>query len=151
MKYLKNQYNEKSWFFWLFFMKVMGNTRLTALLERSPLSPEDRHNIAIIFNALNPEKQYHILDNWDTYIIEMVMVRKEIDQANRALLEEAVNILDTLKDAKNAGEAERKIAEFRRQKQVRAELDAVQKYHNANKFKLIKSIADIPANQSAIK
>ncbi len=151
MKKLKNQYNEKSWFFWLFFMKVMGNTRLTALLERSPLSPEDRHNIAIIFNALNPEKQYHILDNWDTYIIEMVMVRKEIDQANRALLEEAVNILDTLKDAKNAGEAERKIAEFRRQKQVRAELDAVQKYHNANKFKLIKSIADIPANQSAIK
>lgn len=132
-------------------MKVMGNTRLTALLERSPLSQEDRHNIAIIFNALTPEKQYHILDNWDTYIIEMVMVRKEIDQANRALLEEAVSILDTLKDAKNAGEAERKIAEFRRQKQVRAELDAVQKYHNANKFKLIKSIADIPESGSAQK
>lgn len=137
--------------FSLFFVKIMGNARLTTLLERSPLSQEDRHNIATIFHALTPEKQYYILDNWDTYIIEMVMVRKEIDQSNRALLDEAASILDTLKDAKNAGEAERKIAEFRRQKQVRMELDAVQKYHNANKFKLIKSIADIPETPSAIK
>ncbi len=129
----------------------MGNVRLITLLERSPLSVEDRHNIAVIFEALTPERQYRILDNWEHYIIEMVMVRKEIDQANRALLEEAVDILDTLKDAQNAQEAERKIAEFRNQKQVRMELDAVQKYHNASKFHLIRSIAQIPESKSAEK
>jgi hypothetical protein len=122
----------------------MGNVRLRTLLERSPLSAEDRHNIAVIFDALTGEKQHQILENWDVYIVEMVMVRKEVDSANRALLEEAVEMIDTLKDAKNAHEAEMLLDKFKKQKQTRLELDSVNKYHQANKLNLIRSIAQIP-------
>lgn len=124
----------------------MGNARLHTLLERSPLSPEDRHNIAIIFSALTPERQYYILDNWDSYIIEMVMIRKEVDSANKMLLDETLEMIDTLKDSKNAHEAEMRLEKFKKQKQTRLELDSVNKYHQANKLNLIRSIAQIPDN-----
>jgi hypothetical protein len=74
----------------------------------------------------------------------MVMVRKEVDSANRALLEQAVEMIDTLKDAKNAHEAEMLLAKFKKQKQTRLELDSVNKYHQAGKLSLIRSIAQIP-------
>jgi hypothetical protein len=108
------------------------------------LSAEDRHNIAVIFDALTPHKQSHILENWDTYIVEMVMVRKEIDSANRALMEEAIEMIDTLKDAKNAQEAEMLLRKFKKQKETRLELENVNKYHQASKLNLIRSIAQIP-------
>lgn len=148
LQILRNRYNKSIGFFFLYDfpsrITAMGNVRLQTLLARSPLSAEDRHNIAVIFSALNPEKQHHILENWDVYIIEMVMVRKEIDSANRALLEEAIEMIDTLKDAKNAQEAEMLLAKFKKQKQTRLELETVHKYHQANKLNLIRSIAQIP-------
>ncbi len=99
------------------------NTRLQTLLDRCPLGEEDCHNIAVIFHALAHDKQQFILDNWDTYIIEMVMVRKEVDAANRALLEEAIEMIDTLKDAKNARDAQHLIEKFKKQKLNQSELE----------------------------
>lgn len=122
----------------------MGNARLHTLLERSPLSAEDRHNIMVIFSALTHDRQHHILENWDIYIVEMIMVRKEIDSANRSLLEEAIEMIDTLKDAKNAQEAEMLLSKFKKQKQTRLDLESVNKYHQASKLNLIRSIAQIP-------
>ena len=74
----------------------------------------------------------------------MIMVRKEIDSANRSLLEEAIEMIDTLKDAKNAQEAEMLLAKFKKQKQTRLDLENVTKYHQASKLNLIRSIAEIP-------
>jgi hypothetical protein len=122
----------------------MVNTRLQTLLDRCPLSHEDCHNIGVIFTALTPERQQYILDNWDTYIVEMIMVRKEIDRANKALLEEAIEMIDTLKDAKNAHEADMRLQKFIKQKQTRLELESVQKYEESRKINLIRSIAQIP-------
>jgi hypothetical protein len=99
------------------------NTRLQTLLDRCPLGEEDCHNIAVIFHALSAARQQYILDNWDTYIIEMVVVRKEVDTANRALLEEAVEMIGTLKDAKNAQDAEMRLEKFKKQKKTRLELE----------------------------
>ena len=121
-----------------------ANTRLQTLLDRCPLGEEDCHNIAVIFHALSPEKQQYILDNWDTYIVDMVMVRKEIDAANRSLLEEAVDMIDTLKDAKNARDAEHLIEKFKQQKATRIELEGVQAYDQSKKLNLIRSIGQIP-------
>lgn len=126
----------------------MANARLLTLLERCPLSEEDCHNIAAIFDALTPERQYHILENWDKYLIEMIMVRKEIDAANKMLLDEALEMIDTLKDAQTAHEAEARLAKFKKQKQTRIELESVQKYHQAQKFHLIRSIAQMDSSEA---
>jgi len=122
----------------------MVNTRLQTLLDRCPLSQEDCHNIGVIFSALTPERQQYILDHWDTYIAEMIMVRKEIDAANKALLDEALEMIDTLADAKNAQEADMRLQKFIKQKQTRLELESVQKYEESRKLNLIRSIAQIP-------
>lgn len=99
------------------------NTRLQTLLDRCPLSEEDCHNIAVIFHALTPDRQQYILDNWDVYIVEMVMARKEIDANNRAILDRVLELADTLKDAKNHQDAEKEIERFRRHKKIRTELE----------------------------
>ena len=122
----------------------MVNTRLQTLLDRCPLSREDCHNIAVIFSALTPERQQYILDNWENYIAEMIMVRKEIDAANKSLLDEAVEMIDTLQDAQNAHEADMLLQKFIKQKQTRLELEWVQKYQQSQKLDLIRSIAQIP-------
>jgi GTPase SAR1 family protein len=120
------------------------NTRLQTLLDRCPLGEEDCHNIAVIFHALAHDKQQFILDNWDTYIIEMVMVRKEVDAANRALLEEAIEMIDTLKDAKNARDAQHLIEKFKKQKLNQSELEWVEQYQKTQKLNLIRSIGQFP-------
>jgi hypothetical protein len=121
----------------------MGNVRLQTLLERSPLSPEDRHNIMVIFEALTEERKHHILENWDTYLVEMIMIRKEVDSANRALLDEAFELMDTLRDAQNAHDAEMRFEKFRKQKHTRQELENIHKYNQAQKLNLIRSISQI--------
>lgn len=121
----------------------MVNTRLQTLMDRCPLSKEDCHNIAVIFNVLTSNRQQYILDNWESYIAEMIMVRKEIDSANKALLDEAIEMLDTLKDAENAHEADMKLQKFIKQKQTRLELESVQKYEESRKLNLIRSIGQI--------
>lgn len=110
-------------FYSLTVSRVMTNARLQTLLDRCPLSEEDCHNIAVIFSSLTPGRQQHILDNWDTYIVEMVMVRKEVDAANKALLDEALEMIDTIKDAENAHEADMRLQKFIKQKQTRLELE----------------------------
>ncbi len=74
----------------------------------------------------------------------MVMVRKEVDSANRALLDEALEMIDTLKDAENAHDAEMRLEKFRKQKQTRLELDSIHSYHQASKLNLIRTIAQFP-------
>lgn len=112
-------------FVWLLIIHVlpMVNTRLQTLLNRCPLSKEDCHNIATIFAVLTPNRQQYILDNWEQYVVELVMARKEIDTANKALLEEALEMMDTLKDAKNLHEAEMQLEKFKKQRQTRLELE----------------------------
>ena len=129
----------------------MVNTRLKELLNRCPLGDEDCHNIGVIFSALTPERQQYVLDHWDSYIVEMIMLRKEVDKANKALLEEAIEVLDTLKDAKNAHEAEMKIAKFLQQKQIRAELESVQKYEDQKKLNIIRSLGQIHPSEELQK
>ena len=73
------------------------------------------------------------------------MARKEIDTANKALLEEALEMMDTLKDAKNLHEAEMQLEKFKKQRQTRLELEWIQKYNEKGKFNLIRSIAQIPS------
>jgi hypothetical protein len=51
------------------------------------------------------------------------MVRKEIDRANKNLLDEALEMIDTLKDAENAHEADMLLQKFIKQKQTRLELE----------------------------
>lgn len=122
----------------------MGNARLRMLLERSPLSEEDRHNIMVIFDALGSERQYEILEHWDKYIVDIVMMKKEVESANRALLDEALELIDTLHDAKNLHDAETRYEKFLKQKQTRLALDEIHNHEKTKKLNLIRSIAQLP-------
>jgi hypothetical protein len=56
------------------------NFRLVTLLERASLPQEVKHNISVIFHALSFDRQRHILDNWDIYLIRFINVREEVEE-----------------------------------------------------------------------
>ena len=65
----------------------MQNTRFQLLLERAPITDEDRHNISRIFAVLSHERQSVLISDWDGYIIRFVALRDQLleDEARRFL------------------------------------------------------------------
>lgn len=58
----------------------MQNTRLQLLLERAPITDEDRHNISRIFSILSPERQSQLISDWDGYITRFVAIRNQLQE-----------------------------------------------------------------------
>lgn len=76
----------------------MTLSRLNELLENSPLTTEDKHNISVIFGILSHERQREILENWQGYLAKFILERQKIDERREvdilASLDEANAILD---------------------------------------------------------
>ena len=120
------------------------NFRLRILLERTPLSEPDKHNISTIFSALSIERQISILDNWDHYIVKMIAVRAEIDVENEEELVRTLGRIDTLLDEALIRQKEKDAYKEQRKQETRAELESTVAYGQMQKLKRIKEVSKIP-------
>lgn len=123
----------------------MKNFRLQILLERAPLTEEDKHNISIIFDALSFSRQQHILDHWDECMHKLICMRKELDDA---YLKEAIDTLkqaNTLLDEAIVREQEKEAYKEHKKQEIRHELENTVAYGQLQKLKKIKEISKIPA------
>lgn len=118
----------------------MQNTRLQLLLERAPITDEDRHNIARIFAVLSDERQRAIISDWDGYITRFVAIRQKLleDEARRVL--SSLHAIDILLDEAILRETEKQVERDNAKKQIRAELqwalvyDQIQKSSHTTKI-----------------
>lgn len=123
----------------------MKNFRLQILLERAPLTEEDKHNIGIIFDALSFSRQQYILDHWDEHLGKLICMRKELDDV---YLQEAVNTLkqaNTLLDEAIVREQEKEAYKAHKKQEIRHELESTVAYGQMQKLKRIKEISKNPA------
>ena len=118
----------------------MQNTRLQLLLERSPLSDEDRHNISRIFTILSAERQSVLLSDWDGYIIRFISIRDQLleDEARRFL--SGLQAIDILLDEAILREHDKKIEREQHKKQVRAELESTVAYDQMQRLRRVQHI-----------
>ncbi len=118
----------------------MQNTRLQLLLERSPLSDEDRHNISRIFTILSAERQSVLLSDWDKYIIRFISIRDQLleDEARRFL--SGLQAIDILLDEAILREHDKKIEREQHKKQVRAELESTVAYDQMQRLRRVQHI-----------
>ncbi len=118
----------------------MQNTRLQLLLERSPLSDEDRHNISRIFTILSVERQSVLLSDWDGYIIRFISIRDQLleDEARRFL--SGLQAIDILLDEAILRENDKKIEREQHKKQVRAELESTVAYDQMQRLRRVQHI-----------
>ncbi len=121
----------------------MKNFRLRILLERTPLTEEDKYNVGIIFEALSFSRQQSILDNWDTYLGRILTLKKQVDTE---YLEEAVSTLkniNTLLDEAMIREGEKENYKAHKKQEIRAELESTIAYGQMQKLKRIKEVSKI--------
>jgi hypothetical protein len=122
----------------------MKNFRLRILLEKTPLTEEDKYNISIIFEALSHSRQQQILDNWEIYLTRIITLRTDVD---REYVEEAIGTLrqiNTLLDEAMIREQEKNTYKEHKKQQVRAELQSTVAYGQMQQLKRIKEISQIP-------
>ena len=123
----------------------MKNFRLQILLERTPISDADRHNILVIFNALSFRRQQEILDNWDAYSLKIIEARKRLDEEQRIELIETLKQANTLLDEAIIRQQEREEYKQNKQREIRKELESTVAYGHMQKLKKIKEVSQIPA------
>lgn len=95
-------------------------------MQASPLSQEDRHNIEIIFNTLNTEKQLHILSNWEIYLEKILTVRGQAEAERKKSIKHAFDRINTLIDDAYLRDQEAKkqqaLAQAQRQEEYQSSL-----------------------------
>ncbi len=118
----------------------MQNTRLQLLLERAPITDEDRHNISRIFVVLSSERQTALISDWDGYIIRFVAIRNQLleEEARRFL--SGLQAIDILLDEAIAREWEKQREKDQNKKQVRRELEATVAYDQMQRLRRVKEI-----------
>ncbi len=118
----------------------MQNTRLQLLLERAPLTDEDRHNISRIFVILSSERQTALISDWDAYIVRFISIREQLaeDEARRFL--SWLQAIDILLDEAIAREWEKQREKDQNKKQVRKELEATVAYDQMQRLRRVKEI-----------
>lgn len=121
----------------------MQNTRLQLLLERSPITDEDRHNISRIFAVLSSERQSQIISDWDGYITRFIAIRNQLqeDEARRFL--SGLQVIDTLLDEAIARENEQQDKKNANKKQVRAELESTIAYDQMQRLRKVKELQKV--------
>ena len=77
---------------------MMQNTRLQLLLERAPITDEDRHNISRIFAVLSAERQVSLISDWDGYITRFVAIRDQLLEAEARRFLSGLHAIDILLD-----------------------------------------------------
>ncbi len=121
----------------------MQNTRLQLLLERAPITEEDRHNISRIFSILSPERQSQLISDWDGYIIRFVAIRNELIEEEARKFLSGLNAIDTLLDETLIRESEKEYQKNENKKQIRAELESTVAYDQMQHLRRVKDLQKV--------
>ncbi len=118
----------------------MQNTRLQLLLERAPITDEDRHNISRIFAILSPERQSQLISDWDGYIARFVAIRNQLQEEEARRFLSGLQAIDVLLDEAMLRESEREYQKNENKKQIRAELESTLAYDQMQRLRRTKDL-----------
>jgi hypothetical protein len=118
----------------------MQNTRLQLLLERAPITDEDRHNISRIFAILSAERQSQIISDWDGYITRFVTIRDQLIEEEARRFLSGLQAIDILLDDAILRESEKEYQKNENKKQVRAELESTIAYDQMQRLRRTKDL-----------
>ncbi|PID84534.1 hypothetical protein CSB09_00505 [Candidatus Gracilibacteria bacterium] len=122
----------------------MSNTQLATLLARTPLSDEDKHNITVIFDALDSQRQQKILDTWEICSARLIAIRKKLDYKQQCEIFELLKGLNTYLDEAKIRNLETEEKKQQEKQKVREELEATVAYEQMKQLRRIKRIGRDP-------
>lgn len=119
---------------------MVQNTRLQLLLERAPITDEDRHNIARIFSILSASRQSELLADWDGYITRFVAIRNQLQEAEARRFLSGLQAIDILIEEATLRENEKETQKNEQKKQVRAELESTVAYDQMRRLQQTRDL-----------
>ncbi len=117
------------------------NSQLATLLSRTPLSEEDRYNVAVIFGALSEERQCYILENWEMCALRLIRERERLNQEQEKELIQALSRANTLMDEAIARQELKEQKKQEQKQHTREELEATTAYNQMKQMNKIRAIA----------
>jgi hypothetical protein len=118
----------------------MQNTRLQLLLERAPITDEDRHNISRIFSILSSERQSALLADWDGYITRFVAIRNQIAEEEARKFLSWLQAIDTLLDEAIIRETETQDIKNQHKEKIRKELESTIAFDQMQRLRRTKDL-----------
>ncbi len=119
---------------------MVQNTRLQLLLERAPITDEDRHNIARIFSILSASRQSELLADWDGYITRFVAIRNQLQEEEARRFLSGLQAIDILIEEATLRENEKETQKNEQKKQVRAELESTVAYDQMRRLQQTRDL-----------
>jgi hypothetical protein len=119
---------------------MVQNTRLQLLLERAPITDEDRHNIARIFQVLSTSRQSELLADWDGYITRFVAIRNQLQEEEARRFLSGLQAIDILIEEATLRENEKETQKNEQKKQVRAELESTVAYDQMRRLQQTRDL-----------
>jgi hypothetical protein len=119
---------------------MVQNTRLQLLLERAPITDEDRHNIARIFQVLSTSRQSELLADWDGYITRFVAIRNQLQEEEARRFLSGLQAIDILIEEATLRENEKETQKNEQKKQVRAELESTVAYDQMRRLQQTRNL-----------
>ena len=74
----------------------MVNYKFTSLLEKTPLTNEDKYNLSVIFVAMKPERQLDIIEYWPTYLDKIIQLHTEAEAQKKSQLQETFSKINQI-------------------------------------------------------
>jgi hypothetical protein len=120
----------------------MDNYKFTTLLEATPISEEDRYNLATIFRALSDMRKQDIIDHWDVYLSRILEIHNKGEVEKKVLIASTFQHINTLIDEAYMREQERKKLSQLEAKQREKEMLSMMKYNQDKRLKMIKNLSE---------
>ncbi|MBP9812588.1 hypothetical protein KBC86_04345 [Candidatus Gracilibacteria bacterium] len=120
----------------------MDNYKFTTLLEATPISEEDRYNLATIFRALSDMRKQDIIDHWDVYLSRILEIHNKGEVEKKVLIASTFQHINTLIDEAYMREQERKKLNQLEAKEREKEMLAMMKYNQDKRLKMIKNLSE---------
>lgn len=123
----------------------MQNTRLQLLLERAPISDEDRSNISRIFAVLSEARKIAFMNEWDEYIVRFVSIKQCLQEEECRRFLEGLRAVDMLLDESILRQEEQNLQKEQKKQAIREQLESTVAYGQMQKLRKIKELQKTPA------
>lgn len=120
----------------------MDNYKFTSLLEATPISDEDKYNLATIFRALGDLRKQDIIDHWDIYLARILEIHNKGETEKKMLITTTFQHINKLIDEAYIREQESKEKKKRESKKREADILASMQYEQERRMKLLKHLTE---------
>lgn len=115
----------------------MDNFKIISLLDATPLSPEERHNILTIFSSLREDRKMDIIDNWWVYLDRILKIQNKAESERKEYIQSTFERINHMIDEAYLRDQEEKAQAEKQKLQQQQEMISAMDYDQKRRLDMI--------------